>query len=323
MATENKNADDLNDQIEGVTDDQNEDLDDVPNDVEVDDSDNEPGAADFDYDEDDLRNLSDEERAAFLGEDGDDEGDEGEQGEEGDDGTPPQAAAEPEAPAKQAEPGVTEDDLKQAMAATQADKDAAFDKYNDGEMTEAEYKAEIARIDTESATKVFENARQIAAEREITERRMAFRDEAVSYLKEIPELASDAHLQAFDAKVRAITADPRFDKLSYRQILERAHKAYLDEQDVTIAVIPPLPGKKAPAPAKEKAAEPAQEPPKKKRPDPVPTLANIPAAAITEAADGKYAQLQKAIDNAGPEELERILGSMSEAEREAFASMDT
>lgn len=320
-----------------------------------------------DYDDDDLRNLSEEERAAFLAEDEesadaiDDEtaaleedaatAAEAEKAQQPADDDAAQQAAdaaqhaeasavevetaqkveEPHAPAEQPKaPQVTSEDFNAAMQQSSTLKAEAWEKFSDGEMSDEEYLAKLKEIDDS----VMQRANEAAAERFYEARRTSFSEEARKYLSEIPELATPDHLDNFDAWVREVTANPINDGLTHRQLLEKAHRAYLLDQDVVKTVIPALPGKApkadpAPTPAAQQTPQPktTNDPPPvrpaSERPDPVTTLKQMPAAATTSAADGKYSQLEAMIDNApDAESVERIMASMSEDEREYFASYD-
>lgn len=278
------------------------------------------------HDDDDLRNLSDEERAAYLGEEDDeDAGADEDAAAEGEEPpaaeAPAEAGTEPEAapePIQQDQAAIDAKALQDAIEATKQAKADAFQKYEDGELTRDEYLATLGEIDGRAAQVAMEQAQQAREQAQLGQRRDALLTEARAYFSAVPDLASEAHIEAFDAHVRDITGDPRFDRLAPRKVLELAHTRYLAEAQVLGITAPAMPGGAPKAP--EAPAKP--ETPAKKRPDPVPTLAKMPAATITSAADGKYSQLQAAIDAADAETLERILGSMSEAEREAFASMD-
>lgn len=256
--------------------------------------------------EEDLRLLSDEERAALDDADTYDDTETGE-GE----AAPDEAAEAPQAadPVQQdTAPPIDPAAVQAALAEAEAAKEAAFERYEDGELTRAEYLAEVKKIDGQYADQAASAAMQARA---MQERVANFRTEAVAYLQAVPALKDPAHLEAYDAHVRAVTGDPRSEKLSFRQMLELAHARYLAEAPFLGVTVPPLPGKAtvAPKPGAKKAEPPV-------------TLARVPAAAISAASDGKYGQLQKAVDEGDAETVERIMGSLSESEREAFASMD-
>ena len=284
---------------------------------------------DEEWTEEDMRLLSDEERAALFG---DDEGsnDEGARDEaiEGDDqGEPAAETASDNAAQDDADEiiGTQAPDiaaLDAELAALDEAKVDAFDAWENGDLTRDEYLAKLKELDTAAKETVSQRAVAEAQERAIYD---AFISTAKGYFGEYPDLATQAHAEAYDRHVRAVTGDPRYQNLSHRQMLEAAHRLYAAEAEVLGADVP-APKSKAkpsPEPAPQQAkAEPAPAP--RKRPgDKAPmTLANVPNAAPVSVSDGKYSSLAQRLEKADPYEYERIMGSLSPEEAEAFASMD-
>lgn len=314
MATEDENTEDLtrDDQIEGEAGEAEADLADMTDDADT-----------GEVTEEELDALTEEERAALA--EGDEDGDGDGDGDDGaaDDAPPADAAAaqddttngdaQPDPEPVKVDPAVTEKILSQAKA----DKKALFAQYEDGELTRDQYLEGLEKIDTESANAAAQAALEVQQEAQEYE---AWQKEARGYLAEVPELSTEAHLQAFDAHVRRVTNDPASAKLSYRQMLEKAHRYYLADQPEVATPIPALPASRRAGAAPKKEAAPA---PAAQRPEPPITLARIPSAVPSAVSDGRYGQLQKAVDDAQTaEEVERIMAGMTEAEREAFASMD-
>lgn len=300
-----------------------------------------------DVDEADLSMLSEAERAALLGE-----------GEEDDaqaevenplaDGTeaPPEPAADA-AQAPQAEPPEAADGaqdqpaqtdpangkLQERLAEIDADADTrigeAVASFDDGDITAAELKAKLAQINRETQVK----AAQARDDVHFEEVKTAFISEAKAYLGENPGLTEETHLVNFDRHVRAVTGNPAYGAMTHRQKLEAAHRLYEAEAKIlNMANVPPVKGAakaQDAAPAQAPAAKPKAQVPAKaeapkaaSKPPIVPTLAKVPAAAVTEVAGGKWSALQEKFDQAGPAERERIMASLSERERDEFASLD-
>lgn len=283
---------------------------------------------DEEWTEEDMRLLSDEERAALFGDD-EDKG-EADAADEGDDESEPADEA--------ASDDTAQDDADDVITGTQAPdvsaldaeiealdaaKVAAFDDWEDGNISRDEYLDKLKELDAAAKETVAKRAVAAAQEQAIYD---AFISTAKGYFGEYPDLATQAHAEAYDRHVRAITGDPRYQSLTHRQMLEAAHRLYAAEADVLGLNVPRPKGKAKPAaeptPAPEAKADPA--PARKPRPgDKAPvTLRNVPNAAPVSASDGKYSSLAQRLENASPEEYERILGSMSVEEAEAFASMD-
>ncbi|EDM71058.1 hypothetical protein RAZWK3B_16715 [Roseobacter sp. AzwK-3b] len=294
-----------------------------------------PGLEDESYTEDDLRLLSEEERAALFETDEDDEA-------ESEDPEPaPAEAAEAaeDAPDDAGETVQPDEDVrgtlienpatydKQIDALQQARKDALAAWRDDGDMTDEEYEAKDAEL-LQSIQEV--TSKKAVAEYESSKIYDNFMATARQYFKDVPELQTEAHIERFDAHVQNVTSQPQYQSLSHRQILEAAHRLYAVEAAVFGMDVPPVPGDAKPAPKQEDTqtnAQAPQEPAKpqvRKRPgDNAPkTLAFVPGDAPVSAADGKYASLAQRLENAGPEEYERIMSSLPPEEAEAFASMD-
>jgi hypothetical protein len=283
---------------------------------------------DEEWTEEDMRLLSDEERAALFG----DEEDEGARDEaiEGDNqGEPAAQAASNDTAEDDADSivGTQAPDLAALDAeieALDAAKVAAFDEWEEGNLSRDEYLAKLAEIDGESKKAIAQRAVAESQERAVYD---AFISTAKGYFGEYPDLATQGHAEAYDRHVRSVTGNPAYQHMTHRQMLEAAHTLYAAEAQVLgVADVPAPKGKAkpAPAPAPEAKADPAPAPTRKPRPgDKAPvTLRNVPNAAPVSASDGKYSSLAQRLENASPEEYERILGSMSVEEAEAFASMD-
>lgn len=287
----------------------------------------EPTGGDDEWTEEDMRLLSDEERAALF------DNDEG----EGDADAADEGDAEDEPAAQATGDDAAQDDadsiigtqapdlaaLDAEIEAFDAAKLAAFDEWEEGNTSRDEYLAKLKEID--DAAKETISLRAVAESQEQAVY-TAFIATARDYFKTNPDLATDTHAEAYDRHVRSVTANPAYQHMTHRQMLQAAHTLYAAEAEVLGLDVPAPKGKAkadpAPDPAQQAKADPAPKP--KPRPgDKAPvTLRNVPNAAPVSASDGKYSSLAQRLENAGPEEYERILGSMSQAEAEAFASMD-
>lgn len=303
----------------------------------------EDSGADDDFSDDDLSMLTEEERAAVLASDDDADDCESEAGAD-DAQAQAQGAAEgnaddgaAQAPATETTPSATNEvpetapktesqqpDITGALDALTAEantaRDTAFAAYEDGEITADEYKAQLAQIDRDLTSRAA-NIRDVAQFEDVKTR---FMGEASRYLTEVPQLREEAHIQGFDRHVRAVTGNPDLQHLTHRQMLEAAHRMYLAEAEILgRAGMPQVPGAKVPPqPKPAQQAPEAQKPALAPKPEVVPTLARVPAAAVTEVSGGKYGALQAAIETADAEELERLMGKLTDQEREEFASLD-
>ena len=349
MSEKQIDRDELNDQDDDLpvlTDDQTE-----TDQTESDDDDASDSSDEYDirsemddHDNHVLGLLTDEELAAINGDDEQDE-DEGEEDDfepepakagAGDDpeqvDDTPQDQQTPQAQPESFE--LTQEQIDQINADAKAARQEALDKWQDGDMTNDELQEAIEAAEQakeEARLAAQEQAERAKAEEAFEARKASFMQDARAYLTtDYPDLAKPEHLQEFDRHVRSVTASPRFEGKSNREMLEAAHKLYAAEADVLGIAVPAL--KRAaksdaktdtkPAPKAEAPAKPRRAP----KPEVVPTLAKVPAAATNSAADGKwgsvaarYAQADRDGDVAA---MERIMASLSPEEAEAFASMD-
>lgn len=286
-------------------------------------------AGEEEWSEEDLRLLSDEERAAlFDDEDGDDtaQEDDANAADEGDDQGEPaaQEASDDDAADDAAQitgtQGTDLASLDAELEALEAAKVAAFDAWEDGDMTREEYLEKVKEIDATTKDTVSKRAVAESQEQAVY---TSFINTAKGYFGENPDLATPEHAEAYDRHVRAVTGSAQYQHMTHRQMLEAAHKLYAAEADVLGIDVPAF--KAAKAKADPVPDDPKVETPKKRtRPgDKAPrTLANVPNAAAVSVSDGKYSSIAQRLENADAAEYERILGSMSPEEAEAFASMD-
>lgn len=285
---------------------------------------------DDEWTEEDLRLLSDQERAALFGDDdaGEEGNGEGEQdaADQGNgEGKPAAEATSDDTAQDDADGDITGtespdiDALNAQIEALDAAKEAAFDEWEEGNLSRDEYLAKLKEIDTTAKEAISQRAVAEDQGQKIYE---AFIKTAKGYFGEYPDLATQDHAEAYDRHVRNVTANPAYQHMTHRQMLEAAHKLYAAEAEVLGVDVPAPKGKAKPAATPQAKTEPA--PARKPLPgDKAPvTLRNVPNAANVSVSDGKYSSLAQRLENAGPEEYERILGSMSVEEAEAFASMN-
>lgn len=337
MAKDQLDQDELNDQDDDLpvlTDDQTANQEGTDDDDAPDSSDEYDIRAEMDdSDSHVLGLLTDDELAALNGEDEADE-DDPEDGAAAVQENDPAAAGNPgEDQATQAQPPsfeLSQEQIDQINAEAKAARQEALDKWRDGDMTDEELQAAIdaaeqAKEDARLAAQ--EQAEQAKAEEVFEARKASFMQDARAYLTtDYPDLAKPEHLQEFDRHVRSVTASPRFEGKTNREMLEAAHRLYAAEAEVLGIAVPAL---KRAAKSDAKLAPKAEVPAKPRRaskPEVVPTLARVPAAATNNAADGKWgsiaARYQAADRDGDVAAMERIMASLSDDEREAFASMD-
>lgn len=273
--------------------------------------------------EDELEALTEEERAA-LEEDDEAEDDGDAEGEEDDaqgaadpaPADPAPAAQKPDPapdPAKAPAPALPEATAQRLNATFEAERKKILDQYDDGELTRAQMDEAMSTLQGQYAEAT---AQAVLAAQTAAQERAQWNAARDAYKAQVPGLWSEEHVQAWNKAVLEVTGDDaNWQKgLTMTQMLEKAHRRYLADQPEVKAPIPALPRAKT---AQREAPTPA------KKPEPPVTLARIPAAMPSAVSDGRYGQLQAAVNDAETaEEVERIMAGMTEAEREAFASMD-
>jgi hypothetical protein len=284
--------------------------------------------SEMDEDEKHLLDLLTDEELAALAED--DEAEDSETVQDGNEAPPEEAAPEPvedakAPPADQSVPQVdlTPEQIAEIEAGEKAAIRTALDEWRDGTLTDEELEARIDEA-KKGARDAMEDAMAAIldqqAEAQFQKKVEAFQAEARTYLDANPGLKGTKEIRAYDAHVRAITGNPDFDHLNPGQVLQLAHRRYLVDAEALGLAAPPVASK---ADAKPKATPPAPAAPARKpRPDPVPTLARVPAAATNAAVDGEWAAAEEAFRRASPIEREQILMRMGPDKAEYFASLD-
>lgn len=285
--------------------------------------------------------LSDEELAALTDDEEGDEGDGDAQVETAAAAVAtetPAVATQPAAPQAEAAKVAPASDAISEEAVTAAEtaledlrtkRTAINTRYDDGEMTAAERDAEQRAIDDQIGTHAAVIAR---AEDSYKQQVATFKDEAVAYFAEVPFLSEAGHIEAFDRIVRQVSASPLAEGLTFRQMLETAHRRYEAEAALYGVALPqPAPkvgaatAKIEPAPASAPAPAVKPKPALAAKPEAPVTLRNVPAAAITGTSEGKYSSMEEqfnAIPEADVRGRERFLARMSAEEREFFSSAD-
>lgn len=269
--------------------------------------------------------------AAAEGDNAAAEAGEGGQG-EGDEDEPAVAAApdaggegKPDAAAAAAEPG--EDDragaaptpgmpqwqapenAEQRLAEIETEKDELARKFDEGELTGQEFRAQMKPLDKEE--REIEQARFKASISTETVQHQWFNVTVPAFIADHPEYGEGSPLHgALDAEVRKLQTEASKAGRSQLDgaILDQAHRNV--QSGIRKALgLPPLDERKpVPDPATGKAA-------KRELP---PSLNSLPADDFTDPDDGgKYAYLDRLADS-DPMAFEDALAKLPEAEREAY-----
>lgn len=274
-----------------------------------------PAVADRPLEDDDIE-LTDAEREAM----GDDEG--ADAPEEAEDEAPAPAAAatpepaaatpaaEPEQPAANAPPPVNvplirAEDTTAAttrLAAIDTEADALAARFDDGEMTAKEYGEALKALEAERRDLDW-SVRKAALSAEVEEQQTtrAWFTAVNEFIGEHTEIKPGTlRWTTFDTAVRMVTSDEANASLTNRQKLDKAYAMLTAEFGGA-------------APAAAKPAAPALPP----RPPLPPSLASIPASAVNNADDGRYAVLDRLMEK-DPLAYEEAMARMSEADQAAY-----
>lgn len=279
------------------------------------------------YSEEELAALTDEEREGLLDEDLlDDEPEDEDDGDDAgkpasdpgaddadaagrDDGANPDdgaADAQPEAEASNA-PALIKSELPDDLDAKLADidkrEDELSEKFEDGELTTAEYRAELRKLTGERGE--IEKAQlkhSLAEDFNQAQLEANWNRDCEQFLAKHPEVkASQLRMDAFDTVVRKITAETMTaGKAPGMTDLQKAYSEWSEQLGIQSA---------KPAAKGARQGKQSRELP--------PTLANVPAAEMQDTADGKWAQLDRLMDT-DPLAYEAALAKMSEADQDAY-----
>lgn len=186
-------------------------------------------------------------------------------------------------------------------------------KYDDGEITYAEMRAEERRLNKETlelslALKEAETAQKIEYQRQVNEREASIN----GFLKDvgIPRNMENPEFAALDKAVRVIASLPDAEGKTPAQIMKEAF-----DLAVFRGEIKPKDAAPKQEPKKEPAKEP-EKPPTKKAIKAPKTLANVPSADITDTSDGsRWAHINGIKD---PDAREAAFMKLSPADQEAY-----
>ncbi len=290
------------------------------------------------HDDNDLRDLTDEERES-LQEDTTDEGEGDTPEDTAKDDETPVVEDEPDSPSRddgegEGEPDQTDKELNKESGNEQhrpapilvaeapidvanrlkeieSKREELIELFDNGDLSTREYHTATNQLNNQEleikhALFKSELAADIQRQREFNEWMSEVdrfkRDETITggvYLR------SQRALQALDSEVRAVASKPENQHLSGREVLEQAHRT-LAEEFGWVDGTPPA--SKAPSAAAAK---------KVKHPAPPPTLGRLPAAEMNDNEGGKFAKLDKLKDT-DPLAYEEACEKLTDAQRAEY-----
>ena len=233
-------------------------------------------------------------------------------GKPGDDGA---AAAKPDGegrPEPTPTPGMPQwqapENAEQRLAEIEREKDELARKFDEGELTGQEFRAQLKPLDKEE--RELEQARFKASISIETVQHQWFNVTVPNFIAEHPEYAEGSPLYgALDVEVRKLQTEATKAGRSQLDgaILEQAHR------NIQAGV-----RKALGLPAEEPKPKPNPDPAKTQKRDLPPSLNGLPADGVTDPDDGgKYAYLDRLADS-DPIAFEDALAKLPEAEREAY-----
>jgi hypothetical protein len=279
------------------------------------------------YTEEELNDLTEEERAAILEEDDaldeqelddedmdtdaedEDAGEEGEEADEPDADTGELGEAEAEEGEDEPEPAIPTlltgdlpDDIQEKLDTLNQQKSDLATKFEDGDLSAAEYQTELDKLmKQERQIEQQQFKAQIAQEMKENAQREQWAATIQEFLTENPRYNTSKLLyQALDTAVREVAGEEESAGMTGKQILRVAHERVMAEIGIT-----------------EEAKPVKQEKGKKYKPNIPPTLGSLPAAEQTETGNSKFKRLDEMMER-NPEAFEEAFARLPEAEQEAY-----
>ncbi len=229
--------------------------------------------------------------------------------------TPAAAEEAGQEPEERAPKWIVPGDLDEKLAAIDSKRDEIAKKFDEGELTAEELRAQLKPLDAEF--RAIER-QQIKAEVARETALETWQDDVSSFIAQHQQYKSAVLAGMLDAEVRKLQVEA-VNPLNPK-ILEKAH-ANIAEQIKTAFGIEPNPKpdpKDDPAKKNGGKAAAAAKPAEKSRPGMPPNLGTVPAADITDADDGgEFAHLDRLADKDSVA-YERELAKMSPEARERY-----
>ena len=289
MSIEGLSAEDLamltDEERAGLLDDEDED-----DDQDVDDADDDDTGADEKADDKGDENGADGEDSQDAGADSNTQGDD--EGEKLDDSIKPTPLFKAELPA----------DIEAKRTALDTQEDDLVKKFDEGDITFAEYNKELRSLNRERADlDRAELKAELAQEAQQSQVEQTWQTTANTFVAEHPLISkNETTWSSFDAIVRRVTAETmQKGEQPSRRDLEKAYKQWTEDLGITDAGI-----QKSPSKQKKQNIVP-------------PNLGKVPAATANDTDDGKFAHLDRLAES-DPLAFEAALAKMSDAQRDEY-----
>ncbi len=286
MSIEGLSAEDLamltDEERAGLLDDEDED-----DDQDVDDADDDDTGADGKADDKGDENDADGDDSQDAGADKDGEGED-----KLDDPIKPTPLFKAELPA----------DIEAKRTALDTQEDDLVKKFDEGDITFAEYNKELRSLNRERADlDRAELKAELAQEAQQSQVEQTWQTTANTFVAEHPLISkNETTWSSFDAIVRRVTAETmQKGEQPSRRDLEKAYKQWTEDLGIADAGIQ------------------KSQPKQKKQNIVPPNLGKVPAATANDTDDGKFAHLDRLAES-DPLAFEAALAKMSDAQRDEY-----
>lgn len=286
MSIEGLSAEDLamltDEERAGLLDDEDED-----DDQDVDDADDDDTGADGKADDKGDENGADGDDSQDAGADKDGEGED-----KLDDPIKPTPLFKAELPA----------DIEAKRTALDTQEDDLVKKFDEGDITFAEYNKELRSLNRERADlDRAELKAELAQEAQQSQVEQTWQTTANTFVAEHPLISkNETTWSSFDAIVRRVTAETmQKGEQPSRRDLEKAYKQWTEDLGIADAGIQ------------------KSQPKQKKQNIVPPNLGKVPAATANDTDDGKFAHLDRLAES-DPLAFEAALAKMSDAQRDEY-----
>lgn len=220
------------------------------------------------------------------------------------------------AKASEAPPIPDTTEAEAAIIRIDAELDALIDKYNDGDLTQSELKAQqTALIRQQSQAQVAIERAQVAISESVSQRQAGFFAALDAYKAAGNEFLWDSstHLQGWDLALRAVTGNVEYASLPFDRQIKLAHDLYASNYEAkTGRAIK----RGNPKPADQEQPDNGRQA-REGRPEPIQTLSGFNGDTGATLDDGTHASIDRLL-GVDPIEAEGMIARMSERQRDNF-----